>query len=373
MHGHLVPPVTQAGVNQEPLNERILELNVLRGITTIRGMLGHPYHLTLRERVRKGELIGPTIYTSGPSLNGNTAPDPATAVRLVTEQKAAGYDFLKIHPGLTREVFDALAGTAAKVGITYQGHVPAAVGLTRALAAPYRAIDHLDGYVESLAGWSPEAGGANPGFFGLAVIDRADAARIPQLVAATRQAGVWMVPTETVVHSFLSTEPPADTLKRPEMRYVPQAMRDGWLKQKSGFNDGDGTGSDESRRRFFTLRRSLIKALHAGGVKLLTGADAPQVMNVPGYASHRELALLVEAGLSPYQVLEASTRNVAEFFGVQAERGTVAVGKVADLVLVDANPLERIEHASRISGVVAAGRWLDADEIARRLKALELP
>jgi imidazolonepropionase-like amidohydrolase len=367
MHGHLMPPANQAGTSLEALNERILELNAIHGITTIRGMLGHPYHLTLRARVAKGELLGPTIYTSGPSLNGNSAKDEATAVRMVEEQKAAGYDFLKIHPGLTRPVFDAMAAAAARVGITYQGHVPADVGIDRALAAPYRAIDHLDGYVEALAGWKPGSGAPAPGFFGSRLTAGIDRSRIAALAAATKKAGVWMVPTEAVVHSFLAPEPVAELAKRPDLALVPSFLSEGWLKQKQAFNDQTGIGTAEERERFFALRRELIKALHGAGVKILSGADAPQVMNVPGPATHRELALLAAAGLTPFQVLESSTRNVAEFLGA-SDRGTIAAGKVADLVLLDASPLERIEHTTRIAGVMVRGRWIDAGEIAKRLK-----
>jgi imidazolonepropionase-like amidohydrolase len=103
-------------------------------------------------------------------------------------------------------------------------------------------------------------------------------------------------------------------------------------------------------------------------VKILSGADAPQVMNVPGVATHRELVLLAAAGLTPYQVLESSTRNVAEFFGTAKDRGTIEAGKIADLVLLEASPLERIENTSRIAGVMVGGRWIDAGEIVRRLQ-----
>jgi hypothetical protein len=365
MHAHLGP--------QEDMNLRILELNVLHGITTIRGMLGHPSHLPLRERVAKGDLVGPTIYTSGPSFNGQSATSPEVVTRMVTEQKAAGYDFLKIHPGVPLAAFNALVETAGKVGITFQGHVPDEVGLARALAARYRAIDHLDGYVQALAGWAPGPDAPPAGFFGSRLATRADTAKIPALVAETRKAGVWIVPTEAVAHSFLSDEDPTETLKRPEMRLVPMATREGWLKQKTGFNTNQGIGSAEERQRYFTLRRQLIKALHQGGVKLLLGADSPQVMNVPGVATHRELKLVVEAGLTPYQALESGTRNVAEFFGTSAERGIVAPGKRADLILVEANPLQDVTNASKIAGVMVRGRWLAKDEIEKRLRGLEVP
>jgi len=136
MHAHVpVPQIEQQLGGSSEYTERVLLLYLANGVTTIRGMLGHATHLALRERLRRGELLGPTLYTSGPSFNGNSAPDPETARRMVLEQKAAGYDFLKIHPGLSRETFDALARTADSVGIRFAGHVPAAVGLDRALAA----------------------------------------------------------------------------------------------------------------------------------------------------------------------------------------------------------------------------------------------
>ncbi|HEY8549006.1 MAG TPA: amidohydrolase family protein [Vicinamibacterales bacterium] len=363
MHGHLG--------SQEEMNLRILELNVLKGITTIRSMLGHPSHLPLRERVRKGEVLGPAIYTSGPSFNGNSAKTPEAAVQMVKEQKAAGYDFLKMHPGVPLASFEALVKAGREVGIMPQGHVPAEVGLARALAAPYPAIDHLDGYVEALAGWTPGPNAPDPGFFGFKVADKADESRIASLVAETRKAKTVMVPTETVIHTFFSEEAPEKTVEQPQMRYVPKALRDNWVKQKTGFNDSHGLGTPEQRKHFFELRRRLIKALHDGGVPILLGADSPQVFSVPGFATHQELAHLVAAGLTPYQALAAGTKNVAAF--LETDGGTVEQGKRADLVLLEANPLERVENASRIAGVVVGGRWIGPEEIASRLKALETP
>jgi imidazolonepropionase-like amidohydrolase len=138
--------------------ERTLFLYVANGVTTIRGMLGHPRHLVYRERVAKGDVLGPRIYTSGPSFNGNTAKTPEAAAAMVIEQQKAGYDLLKIHPGVPRDAFDAMAAKADELEMPFAGHVPQAVGLARALEAKYRSIDHLDGYVEALvpnAGASP--------------------------------------------------------------------------------------------------------------------------------------------------------------------------------------------------------------------------
>lgn len=146
MHAHIPAPpqADAAGV------DRVLFLFVANGITTIRGMLGHESHLRLRAEVARGERLGPQIFTSGPSLNGRSVPDVETARRLVTEQRAAGYDLLKIHPGLTRDSYDAIAATAAAEGIPFAGHVPVDVGLERSLAAGQATIEHLDGCLEAM-------------------------------------------------------------------------------------------------------------------------------------------------------------------------------------------------------------------------------
>ena len=119
-----------------------------------------------------------------------------------------------------------------------------------------------------------------------------------------------------------------------------------------------------------TVRRKLIKALHAGGAGLLLGSDAPQIYNVPGFSIHRELESLVAAGLTPYQALETGTRNVAVFFGTLPTTGTIEVGKRADLILLDANPLADVRNTTRRSGVMLRGRWLPKAEIEKRLAAI---
>src|SRR5690606_17193028 len=117
--------------------------------------------------------------------------------------------------------------------------------------------------------------------------------------------------------------------------------------------------SAAGRARFLELRRKAIKALHDAGATLLLGSDAPQLWDVPGFSIHRELGYYVDAGLTPYQALQTGTINVARFFGWEAESGTIATGKRADMILLDANPLVGIANTWRIAGVMVAGRWLD--------------
>jgi len=364
MHAHI-----PGGQVPDSMVERTLFLYVSRGVTTIRGMLGDPRHLDLRARAARGELLSPTIYTSGPSLNGNSIPTPGAAARVVAEQKAAGYDFLKIHPGINGEVFDTLAATAQRVGIRLAGHVPLEVGLERALEAHYATIDHLDGYVEAMVRKGAPASPAESQFFGLNLGEHLDESQLHSLVEATQEARVWNVPTQVLMENLVLGESALALAQRPEMRYVSRETLSKWAEEKNSLLKETGS-STVSARRVMAVRGKLIKALHAGGAGLLLGSDAPQIYNVPGFSTHRELQSLVSAGLTPYQALETGTRNVAVFFGTLPKTGTIGVGKRADLILLDANPLIDVGNTSKQSGVMLRGRWLPKSAIDTRLAAV---
>jgi imidazolonepropionase-like amidohydrolase len=370
MHAHIPNDAAEA--------ERVLFMYVANGIGTIRSMLGDPSHFRLRDRVRKGEIVGPTMILSGPSFSGATAPTASAAVARVEQEKKAGYDFLKIHPGVPRTAFDALAAAADKASIRFAGHVPLDVGLQRALQAKYWTIDHLDGYMEALAG--PR--GRDSENFGVNLMSRIDESRIAALAADTKAAGVWNVPTQILLENWYGPDSPDVMQKRPEIQYASRSELRQWTETK---RDNMAQYSGQDRARFIAVRRRLIKALQDAGAGLLLGSDAPQVWNVPGFSVHRELASYVAAGLTPYQALATGTRNVATLLGTLepiAKRpgsdvfeytpatGTVRSGATADLVLLSANPLENIANATRIAGVMIRGRWIPKAEIDRRLADL---
>jgi imidazolonepropionase-like amidohydrolase len=354
MHAHVPVERDQA--------ERVLFLYVANGIGTIRSMLGDPSHFALKERASRGEIVAPTMYLSGPSFNGQTAATPDAASARVIEQKKAGYDLLKIHPGVPRDAFDALAKTADAQGIRFAGHVPAAVGLARALEAKYSTIDHLDGYVEALAKPGAPAGQ----LFGINLVDQVDESRVRSLVEQTKAAGTWMVPTQILIENWYGPEDVNAMRKWPEMQYVGGDEAGQWVavKQKNV-----QAYSAEHRQKYINLRRRLIKALHDGGVGVLLGSDAPQTWNVPGFSIHREIATYVAAGLTPFQALVTGTRAVAEHLGTSKSAGTIEVGKRADVVLLDGNPLQEIGNTSKIAGVMIGGRWLPKNDIDKRLQA----
>jgi imidazolonepropionase-like amidohydrolase len=350
MHAH-VPGGADPGYVEE-----VLFLYVANGVTTARGMLGEPSHLELRERIARHEVLGPRLYTSGPSLNGQRVGSPADAERMVREQAEAGYDFVKVHPGPTRAEYDAAVEAALASGIELAGHVPAEVGVRRALEAKQATIDHLDGYLEALV---PEARRTAGGFFGLNFADAANRSLIPGLVAATLAAGVWNVPTQTLIDNVPAPTPTVDELlARPELAYVSQDTRTQWANAKRNVTSAPGYEPDRARA-LVSVRRELIKALHDAGAGLLLGSDAPQIFNVPGFSLHRELAAIVAAGLTPYEALRTGTANPAVFFDAPDEFGTIRAGLAADLMLVSANPLEDVAALALPDGVMVRGRWLD--------------
>ena len=374
MHAH-VPP--QQNVTEAQLQD-LMFLYVANGVTTIRGMLGAPYQLQLRDRLARGDLLGPRFYVAAPSLNGNSAPDPATAARLVREHAAAGYDLLKLHPGLSRASYDAAVAAAKEVGITTGGHVSLDVGLDRTLEARQGSIDHLDGYFEALTPDSLRQS-AQPNALPLGRViagTRATDAELRALARRTREAGVWNVPTAYLWESFFGPEDPDVLARLPEMRYVSPLMVQGWVTQKRNRMTADAQNAvtPELATQYLTLRRRILKALADEGAPLLMGTDSPQMFNVPGFALHREVAVMQEAGVAPYAVLESGTRNVAryarEVLGEPDDFGTVAVGKRADLVLLDADPLADVGNLSRRAGVMVGGRWLPAAELEAGLAAI---
>jgi hypothetical protein len=348
--------------------EDVLFLYAANGITFARGMLGAPAHLELRSKLERGELIGPRLYTSGPSLNGNSVATPQDGRRMVAEQKAAGYDFLKIHPGLDRARYDAIAAAAREHKMPFGGHVPDDVGLRRAFEVRQTTIDHLDGYMPLLVRDGSAAG--ESGFFGYDLTDQLDERKIAQVARLTRQAGVWNVPTESLMHHMLLPAlGEAELLAREEMRYVPRKMLDGWTQARAGLRSQPDYEPARAAR-FIAVRGKLIKALHDKGAGLLLGSDAPQVFNVPGFSLHRELRYLVQAGLTPYQALSTGTREVARFLGTPDDFGTVEPGRRADLILVEGDPLKDVGNLRRRAGVMVGGRWLPETRIRAGLAAI---
>lgn len=366
MHVHL----TAGAAQPDDLTSQQLQLFLANGVTTIRNMIGKPEHLSIRDRIAKGELLGPTMYTAGPPLLGQNVPTPEAAERAVVDQKKAGYDLLKVHEGLSPETYAAIVATAKRERIPFAGHATASLGLKRVLEAQQTSIEHLDGYLQAMV---PDDSPVKPTPSQVVlgpVLEHIDESKLAALAADTRKAGVWNDPTLTLFKLVVSDAKPEDYLKWPEMQYIPAKMREAFAKQKQS-TLGQPVPLSE-RQRYLELRNKVVVALHAAGAKLLVGPDSPQFFLVPGFGTHREIQSFVEAGLSPYQAIEAATRNPAEYFAefMKAPRdfGTVEVGLRADLLLLDANPLQSVANLSKRAGVMVRGRWLPESELRKMLE-----
>lgn len=364
MHAH-VPPID----NLDPMKE-VLLLYAFNGVTTIRGMLGHPRHLELRKKIETGEIMGPRFYTSGPSFNGNSVQSPEMGASMVRDQKQAGYDFLKLHPGLTPEKFAAIAKTAKEVNIPFAGHVSFAVGVWRAIDAGYASIDHLDGFVESLVPGIENMSEQETGIFGIFLAKKVDTTRIPKLMTGLRDKKIWVVPTQALAERWFAPNEDAETLRNaPEMKYMSSQTLNQWVNAKNNLMNNPRFDADEVNQ-FIGIRRKLINACNRYKVGLLLGSDAPQIFNVPGFSLHHELRYMVEAGLTPYEALQTGTSNVGKYFN-RPDIGVIKVGAVADLVLLNGNPLQDINYTKNIEGVMLGNTWLSKEYIAQELKKLE--
>ena len=367
MHAH-VPP--GADPPREDV-EDILFLYIANGITTIRGMLGSPYQIPLADELEAEGLLGPTFYVGAPSINGNSAPTPDAAERLVRAHKAAGYDLQKIHPGVSLETWDRMVEVAAEVDMTYGGHVPADVGLVHAIETGMSTVDHLDGYVKAIASddvVSQVNTGQEIRLAGLA--NGTDEAKIADIVRLSLAHDVYVVPTMYLWENLYGATDAEPFLSQPEMKYVSGRQREAWRRQASR----GPRGAPQEVRDFLDLRLRILKALADAGVGIMMGTDSPQMFNVPGFALHREIAVMSRAGMTNQQILESGTvtvgRYVREHLGIDHHFGTVAVGQRADLVLLASNPLDDLENLTDRVGVMVRGRWVSRDEIDAGLAAL---
>src|SRR5262245_4458603 len=345
MHGHIPPPNAPRAYT-----EAVLFLYAANGITTVRGMLGAPNQLELRDKANRGEIIAPTLYLAGPSFNGNSVNSPEQAVSMVRSQKQEGWDLLKVHPGLTRDEYDAMAKTAKEVGIQFAGHVPADVGLIHALEMGQETIDHVDGYIEHLNG---DAG-------------LLDEAKLADVVRRTKTAGAWIVPTMVLWETLIGYADLNTLAAMPELKYAPPQQVEQWKTAHQ--NRLNQPNFDRKKAELIaTNRMRILKSLHDGGVRILLGTDAPQQFSVPGFSIHREMAFMLKCGFTPYQIIQSGTKNVGDYYKGKDNFGAVEVGKRADLILVEGNPLKDVANIAKRAGVMVRGQWMPEAEIRGKL------
>ncbi len=334
----------------EPLLGRL----VANGVTGIRDM-GGPLEVLVgtRREIGSRDLLAPRIVASGPILDGPEPVDPEISWAIETPEQGraavdslarAGVDFVKVYTLLPREAFFAVAEAARERGLPVAGHVPASVSPVEAAEAGMRSIEHLRSEIEPFC-------------------VRADPSACEPAFAAFRERDVWQTPTLVVRRNraFLDD---STTVYGPDVRHAPPMLRDLWAGIRASRLER-GSEYFEAARARHREERWLAGELHRAGIGVLAGSDAGALFTPHGASLHDELALLVEAGLEPVEALAAATCDAARFLGVDDSLGTIAPGKKADLVLLDADPLQDIAHTRRIRAVVFDGRVLDRTALDR--------
>ncbi len=326
-------------------------LYLVNGVTTVRNMRGSEKDLNAKKRIAAGNLIGPRYYTCGP-LSASLAKTAVEAQREVEEQKRAGYDCIKVYSGTRRAAFRRVIETARRLRIPAVGHAQVRLGVDETIKL--RSIEHLEEWLDLFRQQPPDSS--------------------LHSVLARRMASEHVFVTPTLVgvafHKSLKANDLEAQLARPETRFLSPY----WFKRVTNADDDAyrnlrRLGYRRAKRRY-DLALEYADFLNREGVPLLLGTDTTGFI-VPGFSVHDELETLVRAGLSPRDALRTGTSNVADFLGPSHGSGRIAVGKRADLVLLDADPLEDIRNTRRIAGVMFGSRWIDRAAIRHIMQRLQ--
>ncbi len=386
MHTHLMSDDTFP----DDLAPDELRIMVANGVTTCRFMIGTPEQLVLRARSAKGEIIAPTIYSASPHLTGKeqgnnfvvTTPDEAREA--VRKSKAAGYDFIKITTFLKSLLYETAVDEAAKQNIRVVGHADSRfVTVPRAWKARQQ-IEHLDGYLEMLLrDDAPMKGSVSDIYIynpkNWESLDYIDEGKISKVAKMTVESNPYVNPTQHFMKNTFGLPRSEESIRaQPDFRFYPSKVQAQWLDFYKK-NKMLQLVPLEKRARWIELRNKLIKAIYDAGGKIMAGSDTPEFLFLYGFSMHRELKALADAGLPNYAVLAAATRNAHEYLGSIKRSGTIEKGKNADLILLDANPLDDIRNTEKRSGVMLKGKWFTQaemngwlDEIAPRFHNVEL-
>jgi DNA-binding GntR family transcriptional regulator len=325
-------------------------LDLANGVTSVREMDGQPYLLRQRAAARANRLLIPNLYVAGKILASQplewyatvvTTPDAARAV--VREQKAAGYEFIKVHNLVLPEVYDAICDEARAQGLDVVGHIPHGISIARAIACGQRTFEHFKGYI----------------------LDRNLTVTTEDYLATTRGAEVWNTPTFYMYRAHLRGDDARKLLALPEMRYIAARERARWLALAA-------EPAKPIQLNVLPMSEKIFKDLLPIHARFLAGTDSGggYPYHVPGFSLHEELAIMARNGMAAADVLRTATVEPALAMQREVELGTLEVGKRADLVLLARNPLDGIDRLAAIDGVMVRGIWLSRAALDDMLAAI---
>ena len=334
-------------------------LFLANGVTGIRQMFGNSDLLRWRQDIAKGSLLGPRMIVASPIIDGPRPFWPTSIAvsnedegrKAVRDVKKSGADFVKVYSLLPRDVYFAIADEAKRQGLSFAGHVPNSVSPAEASDAGQKSVEHLTGMRARAEARAPDTDN-----------DRNAA----ELFARFVKNETWQCPTLTVLSgkAYFGEE---SFMRDQRLKFIPPRMKERWSQRIANRNEANFANP----KKVFQKELEIVGAMRKAGVQLLAGTDTGNPFCFPGFSMHDELALLVIAGLTPVEALRSATLNPAKFLGLDKTLGTIEQGKIADLVLLDANPLEEVRNTQRIIAVISNGRFFDRKALNKMLDQAE--
>ncbi len=376
MHVHLFNNISPVGTNNKEANFPLLIAN---GVTSVRDMWTDAEDIKLAQQWNKeiadGKTIGPHIFVGSQIVDGvptflpnllgvKNAEEARAAVRSL---KNSGAGFIKVYWNLSPEAYFAIADESKKLGIDFAGHVPFLVSARDVSNAGQKSIEHLTGIVETCSSKEDELRKKEWTFdVGEETFATYDAKKCFELFKFFAKNQTYHTPT-MVLHRGLTFYDANDFLNNASFKYIPAAQMKEWTDSQQV----DRSHDSSVRRQRFAKLLEVIGEMHRAGVPILAGTDNNNPFVVPGFFLHDELELFVQAGMTPFQALKTATIDPAKYFGLTKTHGTIEKGKIADLILLDANPLENISNTKSIFAVVANGRYLPKEILEKMLAQVE--
>jgi len=366
---------------------RYLPLFIANGVTGMRIMWGDPAHFQWREEIAKGSLLGPRLIIASPIIDGPkpvwagsiSVSNEAEARQVVRQVKEMGYDFVKIYQLLPRDAYFAIADESKKQGLFFAGHIPSSISATEASNAGQRSVEHLasmplgillacsnkeeelrkerEKAFEGVSRQQPRTPSQLEAYrsFANKVLEAYDDEKASALFAIFVKNSTWQCPTLTALRSYRYLDD-KDFTNDPRLKYMPKAAIESWELKNNPSVSSNAAEDWALERKVYQKELEIIAAMRRAGVDLLAGTDVLNPFCFPGFSLHDELSLLVQAGLTQMEALQAATYNPAKFLGMMDSLGTIDTGKIADLVLLEADPLEDIGNTKKIAAVVVNGK-----------------
>ena len=370
----------------EPTGSRdfFIPLLLANGITTVRDMGGYLQSLVpLRKEIRSGKSVGPEIFFSGPYLDGDPPSfQPSLVVTNATQAQddvqslvAQGVDFIKVQSILSRTAYFAIAAAAKQQHISFVGHVPDRVTAAEASDSGQKSIEHLTGVLRACSSVeprlmeeqfrgapkneTPQGSHAREAAWERELLSTYSDKTCDALIAKFQTNQTWQTPTLVLLRHDAYPTPQSDAAVADLLKYTPKSIVQRWRDVRRKQDQLSSSADFDLRNQLFARSSQVVAKMQSAGVGILAGTDSAAPELIPGFSLHEELALLTQGGISPMQALQAATKNPADFMGVNQKQGTIEVGKNADLLLLDANPLENIRNTEKIRALVIHGMLLD--------------